>query len=675
MANLAQAQQNELANEYNNRFNPRRFARHPPGFPPRDSPQISVDYIIPKNCELYQKVEPGDKIDIFQVEKNQELGYDAFTKLLASEVEVRATGDPGVITFNIGIGPKNKLYQHFKKDKLLRDLSFRFHNTKTQNRIDSMKLNGVWRSVLLTMDGEVTHTDPMIFLFHKNEVLIHSGNWSVLEYQMNQGSIELVENSTNASLPVTDKHQRLKYRFLESGRLELAGRLPHGRRKALIRLEKISAPESKAEEKVFDLLSKATSNPDYLQFFVAVPAQPYQPGSYLVPGTKEHVKTIGEPIINRNHVLSAKVVDNHRRNPSLAIELTPEGAERMGNATKNNIRKLMLLLIDGKPRLAPTINSAVHTSISIEGDFTKDELNKIASALVSKLGSAPDSKLDSAKRIPSLEHDIGNVSLAKIRQLMLAFHNYESTYQKFPVSKCKGGKPGPPFSWRVALLPYLGHEELFDQYNFDETWDSEANSKILKQMPDVFRHPSRPLNATETGYLGIAGKQGAFGIEKPKDWGRIADGASNTIFMIESKSDIPWTKPEDFLLDSLQGKSKPEFEKAFSEHQFFDKEAICVGIGDGSTMMLDIGKLQANVKNTKDKSAQKRQKKNANWPRLGSNSKSESYEFESEREIDSPDPGFAPDWMNLFLINDGNPVDFPAYSFQPKPMPLLLPSK
>ena len=32
-------------------------------------------------------------------------------------------------------------------------------------------------------------------------------------------------------------------------------------------------------------------------------------------------------------------------------------------------------------------------------------------------------------------------------------------------------------------------QALYDQYHFDEPWDSEANKKVLAHMPDVFRSP------------------------------------------------------------------------------------------------------------------------------------------------------------------------------------------
>src|SRR5690606_24992360 len=74
-----------------------------------------------------------------------------------------------------------------------------------------------------------------------------------------------------------------------------------------------------------------------------------------------------------------------------------------------------------------------------------------------------------------------------LKQLGLAFHNYHDTYGHFPPAVLE--RNGVKHSWRVAILEYIGHSFLYNQYKFDEPWDSENNKKILEQMPGVFRNP------------------------------------------------------------------------------------------------------------------------------------------------------------------------------------------
>ena len=54
----------------------------------------------------------------------------------------------------------------------------------------------------------------------------------------------------------------------------------------------------------------------------------------------------------------------------------------------------------------------------------------------------------------------------------------------------------------------------------------------------------------------------------------IHDGTSNTIAVLEAKTEIPWTKPEDLLIDVTKEKL-PEFGG-------FEDAGFVAGFGDGS---------------------------------------------------------------------------------------------
>lgn len=100
-------------------------------------------------------------------------------------------------------------------------------------------------------------------------------------------------------------------------------------------------------------------------------------------------------------------------------------------------------------------------------------------------------------------------SANNIKQIMLAMHNYADTYGgKFPPAVIYGrdGKGKVPHSWRVELLPYLEQEALYRAYQFDEPWDSDANKKVLAQMPAVFRDPSADRKSTSSAYYVMVGK-------------------------------------------------------------------------------------------------------------------------------------------------------------------------
>ena len=41
----------------------------------------------------------------------------------------------------------------------------------------------------------------------------------------------------------------------------------------------------------------------------------------------------------------------------------------------------------------------------------------------------------------------------------------------------------------VLLLPYLGHRDLFDQYDFSQPWDMRKNLRLLDKIPAVYHDP------------------------------------------------------------------------------------------------------------------------------------------------------------------------------------------
>lgn len=163
-----------------------------------------------------------------------------------------------------------------------------------------------------------------------------------------------------------------------------------------------------------------------------------------------------------------------------------------------------------------------------------------------------------------------------MKQIGLALHNHHDAYGSFPPSVVVDPDSGMKRSWRVELLPFMdGTGELYNQYKKNEPWDSPANKQVLAQMPAVFRHPSQPKNSTTTAITAAFGKGLMFDPSvKAIRLDQIADGTSNTIAFVESKTDIPWTKPEDIEIDLTKDRL-PDFGG-------FDETGYNVGFADGS---------------------------------------------------------------------------------------------
>lgn len=115
----------------------------------------------------------------------------------------------------------------------------------------------------------------------------------------------------------------------------------------------------------------------------------------------------------------------------------------------------------------------------------------------------------------------------EVRQTALAMHNFESAYGRLPF------KPGPSqsdeLSWRVRVLPFLDQNNLFQQFDLSQPWDSEAN---------------RPFSETRLPVFGIVGETNQTGLRwVQSDIERLADltdGTSNTIAFIHNAPPVPW---------------------------------------------------------------------------------------------------------------------------------------
>jgi hypothetical protein len=137
-----------------------------------------------------------------------------------------------------------------------------------------------------------------------------------------------------------------------------------------------------------------------------------------------------------------------------------------------------------------------------------------------------------------------------LKVLGIAMHLYHENYRRFPPAVLRDpslGERGQPYSWRVALLPFLGERELFSQYRRDEPWDSPANKAVLDRMPRVFAAPGDVRAADGfTHYQVLVGPGTAF--ERPDlrlSLGGFPRGASETILVVEAADPVPWTKPVD----------------------------------------------------------------------------------------------------------------------------------
>jgi hypothetical protein len=145
-------------------------------------------------------------------------------------------------------------------------------------------------------------------------------------------------------------------------------------------------------------------------------------------------------------------------------------------------------------------------------------------------------------------------SMNNLNQIGLAIHSYHDANNRFPEDiKDKNGKP--ILSWRVAILPYIEQQALYNQFKLDEPWDSANNKKLSQARIPVFESPQFPPPAEGadsyglTYYKGIAGPGTMFDPKGKLSFADVTDGLSNTVMVIEDGDPIPWAKPGDYPFD------------------------------------------------------------------------------------------------------------------------------
>jgi len=179
-------------------------------------------------------------------------------------------------------------------------------------------------------------------------------------------------------------------------------------------------------------------------------------------------------------------------------------------------------------------------------------------------------------------------STQNLKKLALAVHSYADDHRgNLPRDVTdKDGKS--ILSWRVHLLPYLDQGDVYKQLKLDQSWDGEANRKLLAKMPKVFASPRvRVKEAGHTVYQGFAGAGALFAPGKQMAFpASIPDGTSNTILAVEASVAVPWTKPADLPFDEKQ--DLPDIGKAYAAQPL---AALC----DGSVRALDLTKMSART--------------------------------------------------------------------------------
>ncbi len=134
-----------------------------------------------------------------------------------------------------------------------------------------------------------------------------------------------------------------------------------------------------------------------------------------------------------------------------------------------------------------------------------------------------------------------------LKQIALALHDYEQTYNALPPAHTVDAMGRPLHSWRTLILPYLEQQPLYQTIDLSKPWNDQANAKAMGTSVPVFRCPAAVGPPNTTTYLAIAAPNGCFLPGESRRLAEITDAHESTLMVIEAGEEnaVPWMAPVD----------------------------------------------------------------------------------------------------------------------------------
>ncbi len=163
---------------------------------------------------------------------------------------------------------------------------------------------------------------------------------------------------------------------------------------------------------------------------------------------------------------------------------------------------------------------------------------------------------------------------ANLKLIGVALHSYHDTNAHFPAAYSSSL---PPHSWRVALLPWMDQQSLFQTYNQAAAWNENGNLDLLGQRPINYACPE-VIIASETSYQAVASIRTPWPYDSPTRISDFTDGTSNTLMLLDVHNpEVPWTEPKDLTLEQAA-----KAVEQGQEHVSNSERGLNVLLADGS---------------------------------------------------------------------------------------------
>lgn len=181
-----------------------------------------------------------------------------------------------------------------------------------------------------------------------------------------------------------------------------------------------------------------------------------------------------------------------------------------------------------------------------------------------------------------------------MKQIGLALHNYHAAYNQLPPAYSVDENGNKLHSWRVAILPFMGQNALYQQIDLSKPWDAPENSVVASTAVSAYACPSKVGDPLMTSYVAVVDPSGMFEGAISTKFGQATDGLASTILFVETEhqNEVHWMSPEDIDMQTLLELSEDDSHQGGGHIVF----------GDGAvkfiTNSIEVGLLEALV--TKD---------------------------------------------------------------------------
>lgn len=140
-----------------------------------------------------------------------------------------------------------------------------------------------------------------------------------------------------------------------------------------------------------------------------------------------------------------------------------------------------------------------------------------------------------------------------LQRLASAMRAFAAEHQQMPTTLSSDASGRPLLSWRVRLLPYLGHSSLYEQFRLDEAWDSPHNQALVAQMPEVFQHPDRAADGRTTYLVPVLDPAPQHPLDFSTTAAAVGDSPRKLLLIDASTSQaVVWTQPVDLEINMQQ---------------------------------------------------------------------------------------------------------------------------